>query len=48
MTTSDKSQQADEHADLWLTPAELASWMSLVRLTARLPWAIDAQLQRVA
>ncbi|WP_329264502.1 MarR family transcriptional regulator [Streptomyces sp. NBC_01478] len=48
MTTQDKSQQADEHADLWLAPAELASWMSLVRLFVRLPWAIDAQLQRDA
>ncbi|WP_329529941.1 MarR family transcriptional regulator [Streptomyces sp. NBC_01450] len=48
MTTPDKSQQVDEHADLWLTPAELASWMSVVRLVSRLPWAIDAQLQRDA
>ncbi|MEV7391707.1 MULTISPECIES: MarR family transcriptional regulator [unclassified Streptomyces] len=48
MTTPDTSRQADEHADLWLTPAELASWMSVVRLITRLPWALDAQLQRDA
>ncbi|RPE37894.1 DNA-binding MarR family transcriptional regulator [Streptomyces sp. Ag109_O5-1] len=48
MTTPDTSRPADEHADLWLTPAELASWMSVVRLITRLPWALDAQLQRDA
>jgi DNA-binding MarR family transcriptional regulator len=39
---------ADEHADLWLTPSELDSWLSVVRLITRLPWAIDTQLQRDA
>jgi DNA-binding MarR family transcriptional regulator len=39
---------ADEHPDLWLTPDQLASWLSVVRLMTRLPWAIDAQLQRDA
>ncbi|MDH6118820.1 DNA-binding MarR family transcriptional regulator [Kitasatospora sp. GAS204A] len=48
MTTPEPSPQADEHADLWLTSAELASWMSVVRLITRLPWAIDAQLLRDA
>ncbi|MFJ3307495.1 MarR family winged helix-turn-helix transcriptional regulator [Streptomyces sp. NPDC086549] len=48
MTTPDKSQQADEQADLWLAPAELDSWLSVVRLVTRLPWALDAQLQRDA
>ncbi|MFF7990571.1 MarR family winged helix-turn-helix transcriptional regulator [Kitasatospora xanthocidica] len=50
MTSQDEAPQApaDEHADLWLTSAELASWMSVVRLITRLPWAIDAQLQRDA
>ncbi|MFI6408137.1 MarR family winged helix-turn-helix transcriptional regulator [Streptomyces sp. NPDC050548] len=48
MTSPDESQQMDEHADLWLAPAELASWMSLVRLAVRLPWALDTQLQRDA
>ncbi|WP_405834266.1 MarR family winged helix-turn-helix transcriptional regulator [Streptomyces sp. NBC_01176] len=48
MTTPDASRQADEHAGPWLAPAELASWMSVVRLITRLPWALDAQLQRDA
>ncbi|MGW7421560.1 MarR family winged helix-turn-helix transcriptional regulator [Streptomyces sp. NPDC054813] len=48
MTTSDASPQTGEQADPWLTPAELASWMSVVRLITRLPWALDAQLQRDA
>jgi DNA-binding MarR family transcriptional regulator len=38
----------DEHADRWLTPSEMASWLSVVRLITRLPWAIDTQLQRDA
>ena len=45
MSAAEKSP-ADEHADLWLTPGQLASWLSVVRLITRLPWAIDAQLQR--
>ena len=40
--------QTDEHAEPWLTPSELASWLSVVRLITRLPWAIDGQLQRDA
>jgi DNA-binding MarR family transcriptional regulator len=47
MSTADESS-ADERADLWLTPSQLASWLSVVRLMTRLPWAIDAQLQRDA
>ncbi|MFC1443596.1 MarR family transcriptional regulator [Streptacidiphilus sp. N1-10] len=47
-TLKDPPQAADDHADLWLTPGELASWLSVVRLITRLPWAIDAQLQRDA
>jgi DNA-binding MarR family transcriptional regulator len=39
---------ADEQPDLWLTPDQLASWLSVVRLITRLPWAIDTQLQRDA
>jgi DNA-binding MarR family transcriptional regulator len=46
MTTTNRPAADDERADLWLTPDELASWMSVVRLITRLPWAIDAQLQR--
>ena len=30
----------------WLTPAELESWLSIVRLMTWLPWSIDQQLQR--
>ncbi|MFE4964561.1 MarR family winged helix-turn-helix transcriptional regulator [Streptomyces sp. NPDC056660] len=48
MTTSDASPGPGESADPWLTPAELAAWMSVVRLITRLPWALDAQLQRDA
>jgi DNA-binding MarR family transcriptional regulator len=40
--------RADEHADLWLTPSQLSSWLSVVRMFTRLPWAIDTQLQRDA
>ncbi|WP_194908843.1 MarR family winged helix-turn-helix transcriptional regulator [Catenulispora rubra] len=37
-----------DNADLWLSPSELSSWLSVVRLITRLPWAIDGQLQRDA
>ena len=30
----------------WLTPGELASWLSVVRMMTWLPWSIDQQLQR--
>jgi len=30
----------------WLTPAEVKSWLSVVRLMTWLPWSIDQQLQR--
>lgn len=42
------ASQADEHADLWLTPSQMSSWLSVVRMMTRLPWAIDTQLQRDA
>src|SRR5882724_11122752 len=48
MSGSEESPTIDEHTDLWLTPGELASWLSVVRLITRLPWAIDTQLQRDA
>jgi DNA-binding MarR family transcriptional regulator len=53
MSAADELPSADElpageRADLWLTPDQLASWLSVVRLITRLPWAIDAQLQRDA
>src|SRR5580693_10535586 len=47
MTAVDEPQ-TDERAQLWLTPDQLSSWLSVVRLMTRLPWAIDAQLQRDA
>jgi DNA-binding MarR family transcriptional regulator len=48
MPARKKAARADEHADLWLTPSQLSSWLSVVRMLTRLPWAIDAQLQRDA
>src|SRR5580704_5544949 len=50
MTATDESQaeQPGAHAELWLTPGQLSSWLSVARLMTRLPWAIDAQLQRDA
>jgi DNA-binding MarR family transcriptional regulator len=48
MTTSEQPTPTDEHENLWLTPGELASWLSVVRLITRLPWAVDAQLLRDA
>jgi DNA-binding MarR family transcriptional regulator len=48
MTPLDEPPAAGERADLWLTPDQLASWLSVARLMTRLPWAIDAQLQRDA
>src|SRR5258706_1158333 len=48
MTATEGMPATDERADLWLTANELASWLSVVRLITRLPWAIDAQLQRDA
>jgi DNA-binding MarR family transcriptional regulator len=47
MTAAEESLD-DEQAELWLTPEQLSSWLSVVRLMTRLPWAIDAQLQRDA
>jgi DNA-binding MarR family transcriptional regulator len=32
----------------WLTPDELSSWLSVVKLMTWLPWSIDQQLQRDA
>src|SRR3984893_17309638 len=37
---------AEEPTVKWLTPGELASWLSVVRLMSWLPWSIDQQLQR--
>jgi DNA-binding MarR family transcriptional regulator len=46
MTATDESPETDAQEDLWLTASELASWLSVVGLITRLPWAIDSQLQR--
>lgn len=48
MTATEESTAAGAQADLWLTPDQLASWLSVARMFTRLPWAIDAQLQRDA
>jgi DNA-binding MarR family transcriptional regulator len=37
---------SDEAEVKWLTPEELDSWLSVVRLMTWLPWSIDQQLQR--
>ncbi len=42
------SKQPPASEELWLSPDELRSWLSVVRLITRLPWAIDTQLQREA
>jgi len=48
MSSTEQPVNADEHADLWLTPGELDSWLSLSRLMIRLQWALDSQLQHDA
>jgi DNA-binding MarR family transcriptional regulator len=40
------SPDTGNEATEWLTPGELDSWLSVVRLMTRLPWSIDKQLQR--
>jgi DNA-binding MarR family transcriptional regulator len=37
---------AENHPVKWLTPAEVQSWLSVVRLMMWLPWSIDQQLRR--
>ena len=44
--TEGASHSAEEPPVNWLTPAELDSWLSVVRLMTWLPWSIDQQLQR--
>jgi DNA-binding MarR family transcriptional regulator len=46
MAAAEQPSGADEREDLWLSAGELASWLSVVRLMTRLPWAIEGQLQR--
>jgi DNA-binding MarR family transcriptional regulator len=40
------ARRGAEAPPVWLTAAELDSWLSLVRLMTWLPWSIDQQLQR--
>jgi DNA-binding MarR family transcriptional regulator len=44
--TGPGARGAQEPPVKWLTGAELASWLSVVRLMTWLPWSIDQQLQR--
>ena len=46
--TATEETPVGEQTDRWLTEGELTSWLSVVRLITRLPWAIDTQLQRDA
>ena len=46
--TAIEGPSAGERAEAWLTPDQLASWLSVVRLITRLPWALDAHMQRSA
>jgi len=43
---TDGAHRGGEEPVKWLTPAELDSWLSVVRLMTWLPWSIDQQLQR--
>jgi DNA-binding MarR family transcriptional regulator len=47
-TSQPTAGETDQHADLWLTPDQLTSILAVERLIARLPWALDYQLQRDA
>jgi DNA-binding MarR family transcriptional regulator len=39
---------AERASVTWLTPEQLDSWLSVVRLMTWLPWSVDQQLQRDA
>jgi DNA-binding MarR family transcriptional regulator len=39
-------RDTEEPPAQWLTPADLESWLSVVRLMTWLPWSIDQQLRR--
>jgi DNA-binding MarR family transcriptional regulator len=43
--TEGARRAAEEPPVKWLTPAELDSWLAVVRLISWLPWALDQQLQ---
>jgi DNA-binding MarR family transcriptional regulator len=46
--TASVDNAAEETAVKWLTPEELNSWLSVVKLMTWLPWSIDQQLQHDA
>jgi DNA-binding MarR family transcriptional regulator len=39
-------REDEELSARWLTPDQLSSWLSFVRVLTWLPWSIDQQLQR--
>ncbi|HEX6538727.1 MAG TPA: MarR family transcriptional regulator [Candidatus Dormibacteraeota bacterium] len=46
MAVDAREPTATEPLGGWLTPGQLDSWLSLVRVLIWLPWSIDQQLQR--
>jgi DNA-binding MarR family transcriptional regulator len=46
--TASVDNAAEETTVNWLTPEELSSWLSVVKLMTWLPWSIDQQLQHDA
>jgi len=46
--TASVDNAAEETTVKWLTPEELSSWLSVVKLMTWLPWSIDQQLQHDA
>jgi DNA-binding MarR family transcriptional regulator len=43
-----EATEHEERSVRWLTPDQLSSWLSFVRVLTWLPWSIDQQLQRDA
>jgi DNA-binding MarR family transcriptional regulator len=48
VTASVGNDDTEQTTVQWLTPEELSSWLSVVKLMTWLPWSIDQQLQRDA
>jgi DNA-binding MarR family transcriptional regulator len=48
VTASVDNDESAQTTVQWLTPEELSSWLSVVKLMTWLPWSIDQQLQRDA
>ena len=46
--SSSRARPATATAPRWLNPTELAAWRSLTLMLARLPTALEVQLQRDA